>query len=164
MWRALARLLERVYRLCEWGACALLVVLAMLVLYSIVARIIGTYGGGASDVAGYVMAAASFLALAPTFKANGHIYVKTIVSQLPLRGQLYVSAIAHVAMLGAAASIAAYMSRLAYYSYQFGERSEGADAIPLWIPQLPVAVGAVFFTVAVLHGLVESIAKIKRGH
>ena len=53
--------------------------------------------------------------------------------------------------------LAFYMYRLVYDSWDFGERSEGADAILIWIPQLPVAIGAFLLAVSVLHSFVQSI-------
>jgi hypothetical protein len=39
-------------------------------------------------------------------------------------------------------------------SYDFQERSEGADEILIWIPQTSVAFGSLIFFVAVLHQFV----------
>ena len=36
-------------------------------------------------------------------------------------------------------------------SYDFQERSEGADEILIWIPQTSVAIGSLIFFIAVLH-------------
>jgi TRAP-type C4-dicarboxylate transport system permease small subunit len=55
--------------------------------------------------------------------------------------------------------IAFYMVRLALDSYEFGERSEGADAILMWIPQTPVAVGSILFFMAVFHTFLLSLFK-----
>ena len=60
-------------------------------------------------------------------------------------------------MSGIAVFIAWYMTRLAYDSYDFGERSQGADAILMWIPQAPVAAGAWLLAVAVVHTLIQAI-------
>ena len=149
--------LNLLYLACMWLAGSLLVLLCLLVLYGIVARIIGAYSGGASDVAGYVMASASFLAMARTFRTRGHIHVSLLVSRLPSVIYRRARIVAHIIMFLATAYVAVYMSRLVYFSYQFKERSEGADAILLWLPQLPVAFGAAVFAVAVLHSAVDVV-------
>ena len=136
-------------------ACALLGGLFLMVLFSIVTRLLDIYIGGATDLAGYVMATATFLALAPTFRSGGHIYISLLVSRLPPRARRQASLAAHLFMFGAALALAVYLSRLAYFSFIFEERSEGADAILLWIPQLPVSFGAAVFALAVLHSAVE---------
>lgn len=147
----LSGLLDAVYNGCLYCAGALLCALCVLVLYSIAARLFGFFAGGATDVAGYLMAAATFLALAPTFRANGHIFVSLLTSRLPPRRQRALSLAAHAVMAAATLYLAFYMTRLAYFSFQFKERSEGADAILLWIPQAPAAFGAALFAVCVLH-------------
>ena len=76
----IGRLLDRIYLIGAWGAGALLVLLCCLVLYSILARLIGLFAGGASDIAGYVMATSTFMALAYTFRTEGHIRV-TLITQ-----------------------------------------------------------------------------------
>ena len=42
-------------------------------------------------------------------------------------------------------------------SYQFQERSEGADEILIWIPQASVSLGSIIFFVCVLHQLILKI-------
>ena len=42
-------------------------------------------------------------------------------------------------------------------SIRFGERSEGADEILIWIPQTAVAIGSLIFFICVLHHFLFSI-------
>ena len=44
-------------------------------------------------------------------------------------------------------------------SIEFGERSEGADEIYIWIPQVSVALGSAIFFVCVLHNFILLILK-----
>ena len=44
-------------------------------------------------------------------------------------------------------------------SINFGERSEGADEIYIWIPQVTVALGSTIFFVCVLHNFILLILK-----
>ena len=39
-------------------------------------------------------------------------------------------------------------------SYKFQERSEGADEILIWIPQMSVAIGSTIFFISVFHQLI----------
>ncbi len=154
---AIGKTLDRIYRLAAYFAGALLVFLTLLVLYSILARLIGTFSGGASDMAGYVMATCTFMALPYTFRSQGHIRVSLLVNRLHTtnRRRSEIFALGYMSVL--TAYLAWYMTRLALDSYDFGERSEGADAILLWIPQTPVAVGAILFAIAVFHTFIEVI-------
>lgn len=155
--RTLSDILDWVYR--AGAACAglLLVLLCGLVLYSILARAIGLYAGGATDVAGYVMATSTFLALAHTFRSQGHIRVSLLVQAIGGGPRRAIEIICLSVMAGLTAFLAWYMIALAYDSYDFGERSEGADAILLWIPQTPVAIGAALLALSVLHTLLQAV-------
>ena len=152
---AIGKFLDGVYRLAAYLAGALLVFLTLLVLYSIVARLIGTFSGGASDMAGYVMATCTFMALPYTFRSQGHIRVSLLVNRLHASKRRFAEIFALGYMSLLTAYLAWYMTRLALDSYEFGERSQGADAILLWIPQTPVAIGASLFAVAVFHTFIE---------
>ena len=149
----LGRVLDRLYLLGAFIAGALLILLCSLVLYSILARLMGWFAGGASDFAGYVMATGTFMALAYTFRSGGHIRV-TILSQRFVGAKRRIFEIwAHMVIAGIAIFLAYYMTRLTMDSYDFGERSEGADAILLWIPQTPVAIGSILFAISTVHVL-----------
>lgn len=103
------------------------------------------------------MAAASFLALAYTFHEGGHIRVEMLISRLPPKYRY----IAEIWGLGVASCVCLYLTwfmfRLAYFSWEFEERSEGADAILLWKPQLVVVAGSVLLAVAVIHHFVKCL-------
>ena len=54
--------------------------------------------------------------------------------------------------LGVGAALAGYLAwfigKMVVVSYEFGDVSEGLDATPLWIPQLPMAIGAGILAIA----------------
>ena len=155
--RSISGFLDHIYRFAGVLSGVALVFLCVLVLYSIVARLFGFFAGGATDFAGYVMATSTFLALAYTFRGNGHIRVQLLI-QATTGGRRRVIEILCLAVMSAATVfVAYYMSNLALESYEFGERSEGADAVLLWIPQTPVAIGAVLLAVAVVHTLLLAL-------
>ncbi|MEM9318261.1 MAG: TRAP transporter small permease [Pseudomonadota bacterium] len=157
MWRTVSRVLTRIYTLAGWGSGALLVFLCGLILYSVLGRLFGLYLGGVNDIAGYVMATSTFMALSYTFRTNGHIRVGLVIQSFTgtTRRGLEIACLA--VMSAVTLYLAFYLGRLVYFSFIFGEKSEGADATPLWIPQVPVALGAALLAVAVLHSLVQSI-------
>ncbi len=155
--RALSSFMDFIYRAAGFAAGLLLVLLCLLVLYSIAARFFGLYAGGATDFAGYVMATSTFMALAYTFRSNGHIRVQLLIQRFTGSTRRGIELLCLAIMSGISVFLAIYMIRLAYDSYDFGERSEGADAILLWIPQTPVAIGATLLATAVLHTLLQAI-------
>lgn len=157
MLRAISDALDKVYRFAGFLAGLLLILLCLLILYSIAARLLSLYAGGATDMAGYVMATSTFMALSYTFRSHGHIRVQLLVQRFsgPARRNLEIFSLGFMTCI--ASFIAWYMTRLAYDSYDFGERSQGADAILMWIPQTPVAVGAWLMAIAVFHTFLQAL-------
>ena len=53
--------------------------------------------------------------------------------------------------------LAYYLVKMTRVSWQLGDRSEGADAVLLWIPQTMAAFGSVVLAVCVAHHLVKVV-------
>lgn len=153
----LCRALDRLYTVAGYMAALSLVTLACLVLASILTRLVSVYVPGLSEFSGYAMAAASFLAMAHTLRRGEHIRVGMLLAQLKGRARR----IGILWCLTAASAIAVwfawYLVRLTWTSWRFEERSEGADAILLWIPQTAVSVGATILAIAFVHSLAEAL-------
>lgn len=152
---ALDRGLVRIYLACGVAAALCLIALALLVVTSIITRLLSLYVPGVIEYSGYAMAASSFFALAYAFRNGSHIRVNLLITRL--RGKA--KHIAEIWCLGVASIIGIYLAfylvRLCYVSWELGERSEGADAILLWIPQTLVAFGASVFAICLVHSLVR---------
>ena len=157
MFRAISNGLDWVYRIAGYLAGAFLVAFCALVIYRILARLFDLYDAGAGDIAGYGMATSTFLALAYAFRTHGHIRVQLVVQQFTGRARQGLEIVCLTVMTVVSVFIAWYMTRLAYDSYDFGERSEGADAWLVWIPQAPVAAGAWLLALAVVHTLLQAV-------
>ncbi len=157
--RALDAALLRLYRGCGYVAAGFLVLIGVLVLASIVTRMMSVYIGGLTEFSGYAMAASSFLALAYTFNEGGHIRVELLLGHLGERARwrAEIGCLAVASVVGG--YLAFYLVRMVLVSYQFEERSEGGDAVLLWIPQSLAAAGAVVLAVCLCHHLVRTIAR-----
>jgi len=140
------------------GAAALaalcMVGLLMMVLLSILGRQLHFHLPGTDAYAGYLMAAAGFLALAHTLKRGEHIRVTLLLSSLRggWRRALEIWALAAATLL--AMLTAWYSCRLSWQSHSFHDISTSNDATPLWIPQLAMAAGTVILAVAFVDELV----------
>lgn len=154
--RLLRVLLDRLYFVA--GALAALSLLGVFTL--IAAQMVARWGGvslrGATDYAGYLMAASSFLAFAAALNRGSHIRVTMLHEMIPrLRRPLELWALA----VGCAISgyVAWYACKAVYWSWKLGDLSQGLDATPLWIPQTAMATGAVLFAVAFLDNFVRCL-------
>ncbi|MEQ8354861.1 MAG: TRAP transporter small permease [Kiloniellaceae bacterium] len=132
-----------------------LVAIAVLVLLSIITRLLGLYVPGLTVYAGYAMATSSFLALAYTFGQGGHIRVSLFIERFtgPRRRAAELWCLAVGAFL--AGYLAWYSVKMVRVSHLLGDVSEGADATPLWIPQIGMALGAVLLALALADRLIS---------
>lgn len=108
----------------------------------------------ADEFAGYAMLASAFLAFASTFGRGEHIRVTLFLQRLqgtPRR-------LAEIWCLALGSLLTGYLAwfsvRLCWQSYEINDLSTGLIAIPLWIPQVGMAVGAVVLCIAVVEQLV----------
>ena len=156
-WCRLDRLLNRLYTICGYAAALFLVIIGLMVCASIVTRLFSTYVPGLTEYSGYAMAAASFLALAYTFQYDGHIRVDLVISRFATGTRYLFELWALLVASITCCYLAYYLARLVYFSYRFAERSEGSDAIMLWIPQSLVLVGGVVLAICCSHRLIKTL-------
>lgn len=135
-------------------AAVCMVGLLLVVLTSIAGRQLHFNVPGIDAYAGYLMAAAGFLALAHTLKRGEHIRVTLLLGRLHGTAARALELFALAIATGLAALFAWYSCRLAWQSHAFHDISTGPDATPLWIPQLSMAAGAIVLLVAFVDELV----------
>jgi TRAP-type C4-dicarboxylate transport system permease small subunit len=149
--------LDGLYRTSGVVAAVFLALIAALVLIQIVGRALGVLVPSTDDIAGFFLVATSFLALAHTLKANGHIRVELLLQRLPPAARRPVE----LATLGIGASITLYFAwfaiDLAWLSWRFGDMSQGVFAVPLWIPQGGMALGLIILAIAFVDEFVLAL-------
>ena len=150
----LCRWLDRLYDGAAWLAALCMVGLLATVLLSIVSRELHFMVPGTDAYAGYLMAAAGFLALAHTLKRGEHIRVTLLLSALKGRPRRALEVWALAAASALALLFAWYSARLVWQSWQFDDVSTANDATPLWIPQLAMAAGTAVLAIAFVDELV----------
>jgi TRAP-type C4-dicarboxylate transport system permease small subunit len=152
--KALRKALDGVYLIAGAFAGLFLIAIGVLVLLSIVTRLMGVYVPGLTAYAGYAMACSSFLALAYTFGQGGHIRVSLFLDKFrgPRRRAAELWCLAIGTFL--AGYLAFFSVKMVRVSHLLGDVSESADATPLWIPQIGMAVGAVLLALALADRLV----------
>ncbi len=153
MAQALRLILDRIYTAAAITAALCLIAILIVIVMQMAARWAGIEFPGSSEYAGYLMAAASFLAFAQALNRGAHIRVNLLLTALGRHrywGELWGFAI------GTAASsyLAWYAVKTVYWSYKLHDVSQGQDATPIWIVQLPVAVGAVLLAICFVDNLI----------
>ena len=140
--------MDALYDGAAWLAALSMVGLLAMVLLTILSRQLGFHVPGTDAYAGYLMAAAGFLALAHTLKKGEHIRVTLLLGRLQGGARRAMELWALAAAAALAGLFAWYSARLAWQSRLFNDISTGNDATPLWIPQLSMALGMLALAVA----------------
>ena len=137
--------LKKIYNLAGFIAAFFLVLVAIFILTGIASRIFGFYIRGLAEYSGYCMAASSFFALSYTFVNGGHIRITLFLEKISksMKNILEIWCLAVASLFSG--FLAFYFSKMLIISYKFQERSEGADEILIWIPQISVSLGSIIF-------------------
>ena len=152
--RALRRMLDGLYLAGGVAAALFMVAILVIIVLQMLARWTGHVFPGATDYAGYCMAAASFLAFAYALNHGAHIRVSIVLNALGKRRrwlELWCFGI------GAATTIyfAYYAVKGSYVSWKLHDISQGQDATPLWIPQIAMAAGSILLAICFCDHLVR---------
>lgn len=158
------RSLDLLYEAAAWLAAIAMIGVLVMVLVSIVGRQLHFHVPGTDAYAGYCMAAAGFLALAHTLKANEHIRVTLLLSHLNGKARRSMEIWALVVAVALGGLFAFYSVRLAWLSRKLNDISTGNDATPLWIPQVAMAFGTVVLLVALVDELALELQGKRKGN
>lgn len=121
----------------------------VMVLYQLGGQFLPYIPRAADEFAGYFMGASAFLALAHTFVADEHIRVTLVMDRVTAGARRVLERVAVLLAVALSAYLAWHVSKLAWQSWQLDERSSGLIALPMWIPQAAMAIGAVTFFLTV---------------
>lgn len=139
---------------------AVLAGLAMVTAFAnvslgVLSRLAGWDLPGTDAYAGYAIAAALFLALPQTLRRQEHIRVTLLLDRLPARWRGALEWWSLAAGFALAAYLAFYAVRLVLVSHEMHDVSQGADATPLWMPQIAMALGCCGFALSMADALVS---------
>jgi TRAP-type C4-dicarboxylate transport system permease small subunit len=154
--RALRRFLDTLYLIGGIIAAVFLILILLIIVAQMLARWTGMVFPGATDYAGYCMAAASFFAFAYALNHGAHIRVSIVLNSLGRFrrwGETFCFGVGTVI----ATWFAYYAIKGTYVSWRWSEISQGLDKTPIWIPQISMAVGAVLLAIAFWDHLVRLI-------
>jgi len=151
--------LNKIYKFSGYIAAFFLVLVAAFILIGIASRIFGFYIRGLAEYSGYCMAASSFFALAYTFVEGGHIRITLFLEKITGNKKKYLETWCLIIASFFSVYLAFYFIKMLIISFEFQERSEGADEILIWIPQTSVAIGSSIFFICIFHKLILTTFK-----
>ena len=146
--------LKSTYKISGYIAAIFLVLVAVFILTGISSRIFGFYIRGLAEYSGYSMAASSFFALAYTFYDKAHIRITLFIEKIESKKRRLTEIWCLSVGSFFSGFMAYYFIKMVIISIKFEERSEGADEIFIWIPQVSLAIGSFIFFICVFHHLV----------
>jgi len=160
------RVLDTLYAVSLWASALCLAAIAVLVGLQLAGRLVD--GALAlvhlprtdfvilslDEICGYLLAGASFLALAGTLKAGAHIRVTMVLSSLGEGARYYVELWAFAFTAVAAGYLTWQFASFAWVSFRFHEVSSGVVRVPLCYPQAAMALGAAILTIALIDEFV----------
>ncbi|MEM8978135.1 MAG: TRAP transporter small permease [Pseudomonadota bacterium] len=159
--------LDRIYLAAGWVSAFMILAIAVLISAQIFLNFATRVFGlplpstipSYADFSGFMLAAATFLAMPYTFRTGGHIKVSLVTARLPARAQLVAEVIALIAATALTAFAVYYIWVLVAESIHFGDVSTGTIPIPLWIPQTAMGVGMTLLCVSVFDSMVETVLR-----
>ena len=154
MFQSINNNLNKLYKFSGYLAAFFLILVAVFILIGISSRIFGFYIRGLAEYSGYCMAAASFYALAYTFVEGGHIRITLFLEKASKKYKRLLEIWCFIIATIFSGYLSFYLWKMLIISYDFQERSEGADEILIWIPQTSVSMGSLIFFIAVFHQLI----------
>ena len=157
MFKKLDKYLKSIYRFSGYIAAFFLILVAVFILTGIASGIFGFYIRGLAEYSGYCMAASSFFALAYTFVEGGHIRITLFLEKASGIKKNILEIWCLIIATFYSGYVAFYFLKMLKISYEFQERSEGADEILIWIPQTSVAMGSSIFFICVFHQFILKI-------
>ncbi len=156
------RLLNNLYRLSGGLAAAFIVAICATVIGQVILNLADRIASGLfgeaigltipsySDFTGFFLAAASFLALAYTLRAGGHIRVTLFIGVLSRRAQRFFEIWSVGIAMAMTLFVAWYAVALTHESYVYHDLSAGMIAVPIWIPQSAMALGLLVLAIALI--------------
>jgi len=145
---------EKIYWLSGWASGTCLILMALLILAQIIARFFGVIIPSSEDFAGWLLSATLFFGLAYTFHEGGHIRLTILIGRLTNKSRQIFEAFALIIGLSIVAFIAYYTCYTVYESYDFEDVTDTYLPMPLWVVQLPMAIGSLFLLFAFVDALI----------
>jgi TRAP-type C4-dicarboxylate transport system permease small subunit len=150
--------LDRLYRVSGILSAFFLMMIGVTILGQIAGRFLN-FAFDATEISGFCMAASTFLGLAYTLNAGAHIRVNLLIGKLAPQGrrtvEIWCCAVGGVAF----AFFAVNAWAMTWESFVFGDTSPGLMAVPFWIPQSGMSLGATIMAI----GLFDELVQVLRG-
>lgn len=147
------KVLDGLYLWSGYAAAAFILGIALSIVVQLVCRAVGVTFD-ATELAGFCLAAATFLGLAHTFRAGGHGRITLTLDRLPAGPRRAFEVFNCLVASAGILFLACYLIDLVLQSRSYHDVSPGLMAVPFWIPQSAAALGVAIFALSLIDELV----------
>lgn len=128
----------------------------LLIAYSVVMRYFLNHPvSWIDELVGYLLVASVMLAAADALRQGEHIAVDILTERLSLAGRRVTALGGFVAVAAAATLLTVEGVDMVEFSRTVGLLSNGHLAVPMWIPQIVVPIGAGLMGIAAIVGFID---------
>lgn len=135
------------------GAFCVFLIFVLMVVAG-VGRQMNWHVSGLNDAVSWLCAAASFFAMAHAFRHGDFVRVTLLLEKLGPGARRVLELLSLGIATLATAYLAWWACRFTYESWAFNEVAQGLLPLPIWIPQLSFALGALLLVLAVVDEFV----------
>jgi TRAP-type C4-dicarboxylate transport system permease small subunit len=153
------RLLDRLYLWSGYLGALFIVGICVAMIGQSILRELGVRTGAVNDVVSWFCAAAAFFTMAHAFKHGDFVRVTLLLDSASPSNRKRLEWVSLVVGSIATGYLAWSACLFTYESWEFNDMAQGMLPMPLWIPQLSFAFGAVLLWVAV----VDELLLVSRG-
>jgi TRAP-type C4-dicarboxylate transport system permease small subunit len=147
------RLLDRLYLWSGYLGALFIVAICVAMVGQSILREMGVRTGAVNDVVSWFCAAAAFFTMAHAFKHGDFVRVTLMLESASPANRRRLELVSLLIGSVATAYLAWSACLFTYESWEFNDMAQGMLPMPLWIPQLSFAFGAVLLWVAVVDEL-----------
>lgn len=145
--------LDRLSRASGAASAVALAAIGLVIAAQIVARLLGHQIPAADDFAAWAMAASAFLALPYAMRHGDHIRVTLVLQFLPKRWERGYELLASALGVALSGWAAWHTLHFVLDSWRYDEVAQGMLRVPLWIPQLSMAIGMALLALMLIDRL-----------
>ncbi|MBT2299524.1 TRAP transporter small permease [Variovorax paradoxus] len=150
----LRRLLDGLYLGAGVLGAGCVALICLLMVAQSLGRQFDVATGAITDVVAWLCAAAAFLTMAHAFKHGDFVRVTLLLEKLAPGARRVLELLSLGIATLATAYLAWWACRFTYESWAFNEVAQGLLPLPIWIPQLSFALGALLLVLAVVDEFV----------
>jgi len=148
------RLLDRLYLWSGYLGALFIVAICVAMVGQSILREMGVRTGAVNDVVSWFCAAAAFFTMAHAFKHGDFVRVTLMLESASPANRRRLELVSLFIGSLATAYLAWSACLFTFESWEFNDMAQGMLPMPLWIPQLSFAFGAVLLWVAVVDELI----------